>query len=59
MEHLYGSQKPFFTVPHQYCEEVFDFSDKSKVRKKQKEVQISYHGVIQFTRNIDVLLDIL
>lgn len=57
MEHLYGSNKKFYTLPHQYNKDVFDFSDCNLVRKKQKPVTISYHGAIQLTRNIDILLD--
>ncbi|TRX13478.1 glycosyltransferase family protein [Flavobacterium gawalongense] len=57
MEHLYGSNKKFYTLPHQYNKSVFDFSDTSKVRLKSKEITISYHGAIQFGRNIDILLD--
>ncbi|NRS89397.1 hypothetical protein HNQ02_002326 [Flavobacterium sp. 7E] len=57
MQYLYGSQKKFYTLPHQYDENVFDLSDTSQVYKKNKKVTISYHGAIQFGRNIDVLLD--
>lgn len=57
MQYLYGSKKKFHTLPHQYSENVFDFSDRSQVLKKNKKVTISYHGAIQFGRNIKVLLD--
>lgn len=57
MEHLYGSNKSFYTLPHQYTESVFDFTSTNKIRKKNKKITISYHGAVQFTRNIDVLLD--
>jgi hypothetical protein len=57
MQYLYGSRKFFFTLPHQYCEQVFDFSDNKDVIKKKKKVVLSYHGAIQFGRNIDILLD--
>lgn len=57
MQYLYGSQKKFHTLPHQYSENVFDFSDTSHVLKNNKKVTISYHGAIQFGRNIDILLD--
>lgn len=57
MQYLYGSKKKFHTLPHQYDENVFDLSDTSQVYKKNKKVTISYHGAIQFGRNIDVLLD--
>lgn len=57
MQFLYGSSKKFYSLPHQYVEDVFDLSDKSQVVKKNKKVAISYHGAIQFGRNIDILLD--
>lgn len=57
MQYLYGSIKFFYTLPHQYSENVFDLTDISNVLKKRKKVIISYHGAIQFGRNIDNLLD--
>ncbi len=57
MQFLYGSRKHFYTLPHQYVENVFDLKDKSQVIEKSKKVTITYHGAIQFGRNIDVLLD--
>jgi len=54
---LYGSAKKFHTLPHQYCSNVFNLSDVSKVRIKQKNISISYHGGMQFGRNLDILLD--
>ena len=57
MEYLYGSRKKFYTLPHQFSPEVFDFSDQSGVVKKTKKIAISYHGAIQFGRNADNLLD--
>jgi len=57
MQFLYGSRKQFYSLPHQYVEKVFDLSDKSQVLKKLKKVTITYHGAIQFGRNIDILLD--
>ena len=57
MQFLYGSRKQFYTLPHQYVENVFDLNDKSQVFQKLKKVTITYHGAIQFGRNIDILLD--
>ena len=57
MEYLYGSRKKFYTLPHQFSPEAFNFSDQSGVVKKTKKVAISYHGAIQFGRNADNLLD--
>jgi hypothetical protein len=54
---IYGSQKKFYTLPHQYDKSVFDLSTTSQVRKKQKSISISYHGGLQFGRNIDILID--
>lgn len=57
LQTLYGSRKKFHHLPHQYDESVFDFSDVSTVLKKNKKILISYHGAIQFGRDIEVLLD--
>ncbi|MFV8356772.1 hypothetical protein ACNQGB_11390 [Flavobacterium sp. XS1P32] len=57
MQYLYGSRKKFYTLPHQFSLEAFDFSDQSGVVKKTKKIAISYHGAIQFGRNADNLLD--
>lgn len=58
MGYLYGSRKKIHPLSHQYCESVFDLSDKKDMLKKNKKVTISYHGAIQFGRNIQVLLDV-
>ncbi|AWG25384.1 hypothetical protein [Flavobacterium kingsejongi] len=57
LEHLYGSEKKFYTLPHQYDKKVFNLSSTDKVRQKNKPVTISYHGAIQLGRNIDIVLD--
>lgn len=57
MEMLYGSKEKVYILPHQFSPLVFDLSDESRVRKKTKKVVISYHGAIQFGRNIDYLLE--
>lgn len=54
---IYGSQKKFYTLPHQFDKHVFDLSKVTQVRKKQKPISISYHGGLQFGRNIDILID--
>ena len=54
---LYGTKKFFLTLPHQFSNNVFDFSDDTQVLKKQKKVRISYHGAIMYGRNIEVLLN--
>lgn len=55
--YLYGSRKKIHILPHQYSNTVFDFSNITKSIKKNKKIMISYHGAIQFGRNIDILLD--
>lgn len=57
MQSLYGCRKKFYNLPHQFCESVFDLKDITNVLKKNKKVTISYHGAIQFGRNIKILLD--
>lgn len=56
--YLYGSRKKTYVLPHQYCETVFDFSNViGGGLKSNEKIMISYHGAIQFGRNIDILLD--
>lgn len=57
LETLYGARKTFYTLAHQYEESVFDLTDKVQVFQKRKQITISYHGALQFGRNIDELLD--
>lgn len=57
MQYLYGSRKKIYALPHEYCESVFDLSDVSNVLKKNKKIMISYHGAVQFGRDIEILLD--
>ena len=57
LQTLYGCRKKFYNLPHQYDERVFDLSDVSTVLKKKKNILISYHGAIQFGRDVFILLD--
>ena len=57
LQSLYGSRKKFYNLPHQYDASVFDLSDVSTVLKKNKKIMISYHGAIQFGRNVEIVLD--
>ena len=57
LQTLYGSRKKFYNLPHQYDANVFDLTDVSTVLKKNKKILISYHGAIQFGRDVDVLLN--
>jgi len=54
---IYGNRKKFYSLPHQYDQSAFDLSDNVAVRKKEKAISISYHGGLQFGRNLDILLD--
>lgn len=57
LQYLYASDKKFYTLPHQFTFDGFDLSDNSKVRKKEKKIQISYHGAFMFGRNIFTLVE--
>lgn len=57
MQHLYGTTRKFFTLPHQYDKDAFPASGRGKMREKKKQVTISYHGAVQLGRNMDILLD--
>lgn len=57
LQALYGCRKKFYHLPHQYDASVFDLTDVSTVLKKKKKILISYHGAIQFGRDLNVLLD--
>ena len=56
LEFLYGSRKQFYTLPHQFSETVFDLTDVEYTLPKNKRITLSYHGSIQFGRQIDNLL---
>jgi hypothetical protein len=55
---IYGNCKKFYTLPHQYDTSAFDLSDDGAVRKKEKNISFSYHGGLQFGRNVDILFDV-
>lgn len=57
LQYLYASNKNFYTLPHQFSFEGFDFSDKTKLRKKNKKIQLSYHGALMFGRNVFTLVE--
>ncbi|MFV8279927.1 hypothetical protein ACNKXS_00205 [Christiangramia marina] len=58
MEFLYGGEKHFYTIPHQYEEKIFNLSNNKKIFKKEKKLTLAYHGALQYGRNVEVLLDI-
>ncbi len=57
MEFLYGTNKRFHTLPHQFDLSSFNKPDFQNIRKKTKNISLSYHGAVQFKRNIDILID--
>lgn len=58
LQQLYASKKKFHTLPHQFDSSVFDLNHSNSAFVKNKKVTISYHGAIQFGRNLDELLDV-
>lgn len=57
MSVLYGSNKLFKTLPHQFNKTAFNFEDHNEVRKKEKKCSICYHGTLQLGRDIDIVID--
>jgi hypothetical protein len=57
LQYLYASDKYFYTLPHQFNFAGFDLSDTNNVRKKNKKIQISYHGALMFGRNVFTIVE--
>ncbi|WP_428225731.1 hypothetical protein [Flavobacterium sp.] len=57
LQYLYASDKYFYTLPHQFAFDGFDLSDNTNVRKKNKKIQISYHGALMFGRNVFTIVE--
>ncbi|WP_338359062.1 hypothetical protein [Yeosuana marina] len=57
LELLYESKKKFYVLPHQYASSVFNLKEKNEKHKSNKRLSISYHGSVQFGRDLDILLD--
>jgi len=57
LELLYESNNKFHVLPHQYEASVFNLKEQNEKRKKNRKVTMSYHGSVQFGRDLDVLLD--
>ncbi len=57
LELLYESNNKFHVLPHQYVSSVFNLKEKKENHIKNKKVTVSYHGSVQFGRDLDVLLD--
>lgn len=58
LELLYESNNKFHVLPHQYDSSAFNLKEKKENYVKKKKVTMSYHGSVQFGRNLDVLLDV-
>ncbi|MFD2891008.1 hypothetical protein ACFS5J_03160 [Flavobacterium chuncheonense] len=56
LQQLYAYNKKIFTLTHQYDASVFDWSDRNPIRKKERNISISYHGALMFGRNIKNVL---
>ncbi|NNE32941.1 MAG: hypothetical protein HKN40_11285, partial [Winogradskyella sp.] len=57
LELLYESTNKFHVLPHQYDSSVFNLKGQNEKHKKNKKVTMSYHGSVQFGRELDVFLD--
>ena len=57
LQFLYGTRKSFFDIPHQFNDAVFNKTELKNQFIKTKKVTMSYHGAIQFGRNLDEFLD--
>lgn len=57
LQFLFGSNKKFYTLPHQFELSVFNLSDTCYLRRKNKKVSISYHGALMYGRTIINLLN--
>lgn len=58
MQFLYGTRKVFYDLPHHFDDTVFNSTELSNYFPKNKKVTISYHGAIQFGRDLDEFLDV-
>ncbi|WP_034922761.1 hypothetical protein [Gillisia sp. CAL575] len=52
LQFLYASDKNFYTLPHYFDVSAFNLNYRDKIRKKEKKIQISYHGALMLGRNI-------
>ncbi|MGI0107853.1 hypothetical protein [Salinimicrobium sp. WS361] len=57
MEFLYGSNKRFYTLPHQFTPTVFESFPEKKNTESRKKMVITYQGAVQTGRNLEILLD--
>lgn len=56
LKFLYAYNRPFYTVLHQFDASAFDFANAKNFRKKQRKIQLSYHGALMFGRNLKILI---
>ena len=52
LQFLYASNKFFYTLPHQFDISAFDLTKTTKVRKKERKIQISYHGSLMLSQDV-------
>lgn len=57
LQYLYASNKNFYTLSHYFEANAFNLKKKDKIRIKERELQISYHGTLMLGRNIFNVLD--
>lgn len=56
LQFLYGSKNPFWTIPHQFSQEVFEMPIDAKLEQANGKITIMYHGALQLGRNIEPFL---
>lgn len=56
LQYLYASDKYFYTLSHCYEPGAIDLGKREKTRKKEKKLQLSYHGALMLGRNISNVL---
>lgn len=57
LQFLYASNKFFYTLPHQFDISAFDLTTTAKVRKKERKIQISYHGSLMLSQDVFSVLE--
>ncbi|MDT0645309.1 hypothetical protein RM545_01290 [Zunongwangia sp. F260] len=57
LKYLYASVKKFYTLPHHFEAKAFDFSKKNIIQRKERKLQISYHGALMLGRNLSNVLE--
>jgi len=52
LQSLYASDKYFYNLPHHFEANAFNFDITNRIRKKERKLQISYHGALMLGRNL-------